>query len=99
MIDNKTKKILDLAKEASLNIEENQIFINFIMKLNENDNDETKSTRDEIYKLLTEKPHMVKKVVENFRRKQDIIAKQDKQAWQELLKEEEKELEALAKEE
>lgn len=52
--------------------------------------------RENLMELLLEKPDLIKKLVENFRKKQEIIATQDKDAWKKLLKEEEKELEELA---
>ena len=55
--------------------------------------------RENLMELLLEKPDLIKKLVENFRKKQEIIATQDKDAWKKLLKEEEKELEELAKKE
>ncbi len=51
-----------------------------------------------LMELLLEKPELIKKLIENYKKKQEIIATQDKDAWQKLLKEEEKELEELAKE-
>ncbi len=53
----------------------------------------------ETVKNVLKQPDSIYKIVENFRKKQEIIANQDKDGWQELLKEEEKELGKLAKEE
>ena len=54
---------------------------------------------NQTFDLIIEKPDIIYKIVENYNKKKEIVKNCDKQAWQELLKEEEKELEALAKEE
>ncbi|PIR07432.1 hypothetical protein COY65_00290 [Candidatus Jorgensenbacteria bacterium CG_4_10_14_0_8_um_filter_39_13] len=51
--------------------------------------------REGIIKLLVERPKLISKLIENFQKKKEIIASQDKEAWQKLLEEEKGELEKL----
>ena len=53
--------------------------------------------KKDLMEFLVENPNSVKSLIENFRKKKDIIAKQDKKAWEKLLNEEKKELEALSR--
>jgi len=51
--------------------------------------------REGIIELLVERPKLISKLIENFQKKKEIIASQDKEAWQKLLEEEKGELEKL----
>lgn len=55
--------------------------------------------KEETFDFIIEKPKVIYQVAENYKKKKEIIRKQDKQAWQELLKEEEKMLESMATDE
>ena len=83
-------QIKQLIRDSKLSTSERVDLYEILFSLPEQEKPDT-------YEYLVEHPEMINKIVENFKKKKEIIAKQDKPAWQKLLKEEEKELEAVAK--
>lgn len=55
--------------------------------------------REDTLDCIIPNPDTIQKILKNYKEKKEVVNAQDQKGWQKLLKEEEKELEKLAKEE
>lgn len=87
---NKIDQIKQLIRGSKLSTSERVALYEILISLPDQEKVDT-------YDYILKHPEIINKIVENYNKKKEIIKKQDKKAWEKLLKKEEKELEKVAK--